>query len=82
MGSNDMILLRNTGIAAAVVIGVIILFSIVGYSDENSCQRVVREYYEKMEPVCSGEYLEWGYDSAEQCINDEMGSMPDPEECM
>ena len=81
MGSNDKILLRNIGIAATVVIGVITLFSIVGYSDEKSCGQVVQEYYKQMEAVCPVEYLEWGYDTVEQCINNEMGIMPDPIQC-
>ena len=77
-----MILLRNIGIAAAVVIAVIALFSIVGNMDGNLCHQAVQEYRERMEAVCLDEYLEWGYDSVEQCINDEMGSMADPLDCM
>jgi len=81
MGRSDMILLRNIGIASAVVIAVIVLFSIVGYSDENSCQQVVQEYSEMLEAVCPDEYLEWGYDSAEECVYNKM-ALYDPKECM
>jgi len=65
-----------------VVIGVIALFSIVNNLDEKSCGQVVQAYHEQMKAVCPVEYLEWGYDTVEQCINDEMGSMPDPHACM
>lgn len=82
MGKRDVTLLRNIGIASVVVIAVITLFSIVGNTDGNPCQQAVQEYQKLMEPVCSAEYLERGYDTVEQCMNDEMGSMPDPRECM
>ena len=81
MGSNDKLLLRNIGIAATVVVGVIALFSIAGYSDEKSCGEFVDDYYENIAAVCPDEYLEWGYDSVEQCINDEMGKSPSPPPC-
>lgn len=49
--------------------------------DPESCRNVVIRHYERMQAVCPAEYLEWGYDSPEQCINDEMGLF-DPRACM
>ncbi len=49
--------------------------------DPESCKNVLIRHYEMLEAVCPDEYLEWGYDSPEQCINDEMG-MVDPRACM
>ena len=74
---NDRLLLRNLGIAAAVVIGVLAFGSIVGNTDENSCMDNVREMADRMEAACQGDYLEWGYDSPEQCTNQELGTLPD-----
>jgi len=89
MNSNDRLLLRNIGIAAAVVIGAIALFSFVANPVENSFMGNVDEfgnpvedsciqiYIDKMVIACQGDYVEWGHDSPEQCLEHYMTRLPD-----
>lgn len=67
-----MILLRNIGIASAIVITVIALFSIVGYTDKVSCPDGTQTFLKYLEATCPDEYLEQGHDSVQECMNYEI----------
>ena len=65
----------------AIVIGGMFLFPFLySESSPDSCQDALDSFAKRMEAVCPAEYLEWGYDSPERCINGEIGLF-DPIEC-
>ena len=65
-----------------IVVGGLFLITYLNNEfNPDSCRNVVKQHYERMQVECPDEYLEWGYDSPEECVNNRMGLF-DPEACM
>ena len=79
---NDRLLVKNLGIAAAVVIAVLVFGSIVGNPGEidepvvNQCLRGYMMAIE-IEPCYYENYAVNGFDSAEQCVMNYLNRLPD-----